>query len=306
MPECRKNNVCHNSAPPPTVRRLNIAFPTLVRPRLNLFSIVEPSFTLRAGQQNAQAEGAWLGPSACPNETIWTYVLRVSQREFPSRRCPQPLQSPSRTLSKHMQSRLIATEMKQRRCPSKILPIRCHQLQHTHNAIAALDSGQGGERSRGLVFQLCLPYRAGRVQVPAFRGRCPGSGHSASGTKRRAISVQSRYCSGIRRSRTRSGTWALTSKMRWSWRSMWRFDRVRPCMQRGRTSQINVSLFAYRAGGYAPAFRPYKPTRRAPESCPSAWLERRGGTVDDYAFPCRVAWAISRVLAGMPDWWMSG
>lgn len=29
-----------------------------------------------------------------------------------------------------------------------------------------------------------------------------------------------------------------------------------------------------------------------------SWLERRGGTVDDYAFPSRVA--------SMPDWWMSG
>ncbi len=37
-----------------------------------------------------------------------------------------------------------------------------------------------------------------------------------------------------------------------------------------------------------------------------AWLQRRGGTVDDYAFPSRIDHTIISALGSMPDWWMNG
>ena len=37
-----------------------------------------------------------------------------------------------------------------------------------------------------------------------------------------------------------------------------------------------------------------------------AWLERRGGTIDDYAFPSRVDHADHLSTASMPDWSMNG
>jgi hypothetical protein len=37
-----------------------------------------------------------------------------------------------------------------------------------------------------------------------------------------------------------------------------------------------------------------------------AWLERRGGTIDDYAFPSRLDMPIISALVSMPGWLMSG
>jgi hypothetical protein len=37
-----------------------------------------------------------------------------------------------------------------------------------------------------------------------------------------------------------------------------------------------------------------------------AWLECRGGTIDDYAFPSRLDMPIISALVSMPGWLMSG
>lgn len=73
---------------------------------------------------------------------------------------------------------------------------------------------------------------------------------------RSLVLVDCRSCLDIPRSRTRFDTWAWTSRMRSHWPSIQRFDKVRPCAQRGRAPRRRRTRLRPLPRGFArPPFR---------------------------------------------------